>query len=87
MATYTFTGKTDFAAARAAERWCEEHGYSVGRSQRGSPRGLLRGNYDIQKWRNLTASDRAALDGTMTGDMRNGPVVVWIKEPCVAAAE
>ncbi len=87
MATYTFRDAGLFEAATSAEMWCSENGYSVGRMQGKSPRGLLRGNYDIQKWRNLTAADRAALDGTMTGDMRNGPVVVWIKEPCVAAAE
>jgi hypothetical protein len=68
----------DFVACRAAERWCAENGYSVGRMERGAPRGLLRGDYDIQKWRNLRKAERDALAGTMSGDMRNGPVVVTL---------
>jgi hypothetical protein len=69
----------DFNAMRAAEHWCAEHGISVGRQQRGSPRGLLRGSWDIQKWRNLNAQERRDLDGTMTGDMKSGPVTIRMK--------
>jgi hypothetical protein len=75
-----FDGSGDFVAVRAAEAWCATNGLSVGRMQRGDPRGLLRGDYDIQKWRNLNAAERRALSGTMTGDMRNGPVIVELKE-------
>ena len=75
-----FTGSADWEAVKRAEKWCEENGISVGRMQRDDPRGLLYGSHDIQKWRNLSANHRATLDGTMTGDMRNGPVVVEICE-------
>jgi hypothetical protein len=68
----------EFEACRAAEKWCRDRGYSVGRMQGPAPRGLLAGNYDIQKWRNLRADERAALHGVMVGAMRTGPVTVRI---------
>lgn len=70
---------TDFSAMRDAEKWCEDNGISVGRMQAGCPRGLLRGDFDIAKWRNLDKWDILQLDGTMKGDMRHGPVVVELK--------
>lgn len=73
-----FSETGDFAACRAAEQWCAVRGLSVGRMQAGSPRGLLRGNYDIQKWRNLDRDDRRALHGLMTGSMRTGPITVRV---------
>lgn len=72
----TFSDIGDFAAMRRAERFLEDAGFSVGHAQRGAPRGILYGDYDIQKWRNLNERHRAALHGVMTGDMRNGPVTV-----------
>ena len=77
--TIVFDQTGDFAATYAAEEWCKENGYSVGTMQRGDPRGILKGDFDIQKWRNLNAKDRAELDGTLTGDGRNGPVTIRIK--------
>ena len=76
----------DFEACRAAEARCAVRGIAVGRPQRGSPRGLLRGDFDIQKWRNLDDAERGQLDGTMTGDMRNGPVTVEFKIALVEEA-
>ncbi|MBN9078550.1 MAG: hypothetical protein BGN87_00295 [Rhizobiales bacterium 65-79] len=72
----TFSDAGDFAAERRAVAFLEERGFSVGRMQHREPRGILLGNFDIQKWHNLSAADRAGLHGVMTGDMRNGPVVV-----------
>lgn len=68
----------DFVAAHAAEQWCKERGISVGSMERENPRGLLRGDFSIPKWRNLSPSQRYSLDGRMTGDMRNGPVTIVI---------
>lgn len=76
----TFADVGDFQAMYAAEDWCKRHGYSVASAQRGSPRGLMRGDWLIAKWRNLTTKERGQLDGTMTGDMRNGPVTIKVKE-------
>jgi len=67
----------DFIAMRAAERWLSENGYSVGSSQRGSPRGIKRGQWLIAKWRGLSIADRSDLDGVMTGG-RGGPVTIEI---------
>lgn len=78
--TMTFADPGDFAAMRAAEQWCADNGYSVGCMQGYSPRGLLRGDWSISKWRNLTKQQRAELDGQMTGDMRGGPVTVKVHE-------
>lgn len=75
---HIFESAETFGAVRLAEAWCEERGISVGRMERGQPRGLMRGEYDIQKWHNLRKRDIAELDGRMTGDMRNGPVIVEI---------
>ncbi|MBB5875857.1 hypothetical protein [Xanthomonas sp. 3498] len=74
-----FNDTGDFAALRAAEAWCRERGVSYGSQQRGAPIGLLVGDYAIAKWRNLSKAERAALHGTITGDTRNGPVVLRIK--------
>jgi hypothetical protein len=74
----TFDRSGDFAAMTDAEGWCKFRGISIGRMQRGDPRGLMRGHFEIAKWRNLYEHERLALDGTMTGDMRNGPVTVTL---------
>lgn len=86
MITETFTQAGDFEASRAAEAWCAERGISVGHAERGSPRGLLYGEFDIAKWRNLSTRERCELHGQITGDMRNGPVTVEICEPESAKA-
>jgi len=81
MIRKTFDQPVTFEACWAAERWCKENGISVGPSCACWPqRGLLDGDYQIAKWRNLTAQERAQCHGTMTGDMRNGPVHVSIVE-------
>ena len=73
---------TAFEAFHAAEEFCKEQGFSVGRMQREAPIGIKRGNYDIQKWRNLDRDDRKLMDGAIIGsDKRHGPViVVWAEE-------
>jgi hypothetical protein len=82
----TFNNAGAFAAVRAAEDWCAKHGLSVGAMERGKPRGILFGDYAIQKWHNLRQADKDALHGTMTGDMRNGPVTVAVDEHAVRRA-
>lgn len=81
MIKKTFDSEGAFVALNAAHDWCYEHGVSCGSMCGPLPIGLLYGEVDIAKWRNLTAKERKALDGTLTGDMRNGPVVLEIKEP------
>ena len=79
MIRETFSGERDFEASSKAEAWCEEHGLSVGESQRNDQRGVLLGHFDIAKWRNLNHGERMALHGVMSGDMRRGPVHVDLK--------
>lgn len=75
-----------FQSLYAAEAWCLEKGISVGQSCATGPTGLLFGKYTwIAKWRNLTAKERAELHGTMSGDFREGPVIVALKDDAVMA--
>lgn len=76
-----FNEAGDFKAMYAAEAWCAENGISVGSSERGNPRCLMRGDFAIAKWRNLSAAERKECHGVMTGDMRNGPVTVEMFDP------
>ncbi|WP_321820912.1 MULTISPECIES: hypothetical protein [unclassified Burkholderia] len=81
-----FNQKGTWAALDAARRWCRENGISVGQSCASGPSGLLFGKIDwIAKWRNLTQDERDALHGTMSGDFREGPVVIVLKDEAVAA--
>lgn len=72
-----FRQEGTFVALHAAEKYCEERGFSVGRVQREAPIGIRLGDYDIQKWRNLRSGERGQLDGVIVGDKRNGPVTVY----------
>ena len=80
MTTITFHDTGDFAAVRAAESWLSERGYSWGAMQQGAPSAIYKGRHLIGKWRNLSPGDRANADGQMTGDMRNGPVTITLKD-------
>ena len=75
-----------FQSLYAAEAWCLENGVSVGQSCATGPTGLLFGKYTwIAKWHNLTAKERSELHGTMSGDFREGPVIVALKDNAVMA--
>lgn len=74
----TFTEEGDFEAMYAAEVYLRTKGFSVGANCRGEPRGILKGDHWIEKWRNLDDAERQSMDGIMTGDMRRGPVTVEI---------
>lgn len=82
-----------FQSMYAAEAWCRENGISVGQSSATRPSGLLFRKFDwIAKWHNLTPKERADLHGTMSGDFREGPVVINLKDeavkthrPCILA--
>lgn len=63
---FTEEDNTDrFACENNAEKYLESKGYAVGRMQSGSPRGLMKGNYEIMKWRNLDSKDKDKLDGIL----------------------
>jgi hypothetical protein len=77
--TIVFDQPGDFAAYHAACAYLRAQGFSVGHMQGPDPVGILFGDYDIQKWRNLRPADRVALHGTLEGDKRNGPVTIKIR--------
>lgn len=73
------TWRRVFATRAEAEEFLRERGFSVGRMQGASPRGILLGDWDIQKWRNLSRADREVLHGVMQrGPIVDGPVTVTI---------
>lgn len=74
-----FDQKGDFKALHAAQAWCDKHGVSFGSTERGRPVGLLVGDYAISKWTRMDTAERAALDGTLEGDMRAGPIRLRLK--------
>lgn len=82
MRIFPVDGEDRSSSWRRAESWCTAHGISIGRMQALAPRGLLFGDYDIQKWRNLSAADRHALhgiaqrasDGSVHLTLRKAPV-------------
>lgn len=83
---FQFDDAGDFAALNAAQKWCRDHGISYGSLQRDDPVGLMVGDHDIDKWRNLSLADRQQLDGQLTGDKRNGPVFITLARHVQLAA-
>lgn len=84
-ARMTFDGD-EFAGLAKAEAFATECGLSIGRMQRDEPMGLMFGDFDIQKWRNLRPAERAALHGQITGSKRTGPVHVTLFDTAPEAA-
>jgi hypothetical protein len=74
-----FKGKEDFESQHAAEKWCRDNGISYGSTCAMAPQALLFGDYDIAKWRNLTAKERNQVHGVIEDSRREGPVTVKIK--------
>ena len=81
MTTLTFDQSGTFKALAQAEQWCKENGYSYGSLQRDANVGILKGDWCISKWRNLSAKERAELDGYMhSNNFREGPVFIFLKD-------
>jgi hypothetical protein len=80
-AKIVFEQTGDFAAFRAAEKWCRDNGISHGSMERRNPIGLMRGDWTISKWSNMTRKEQSECHGTMTAEagFRNGPVTITIK--------
>lgn len=54
-----------FGATYEAEAWLRDNGYSYGSSCVCSPQGVLKGDYCISKWRNLSMKERSEMDGLL----------------------
>jgi hypothetical protein len=70
----------DFSGITQAESWLKDNGYSFGSMQRSNPIGVVKGDAYISKWFNMTPNDKLSLDGTLTGDYRNGDVTLTLKD-------
>lgn len=81
MVKITFESAKEWYALMLADQFLKANGYSRGDMQRGEPMGILKGDYRIGKWKNLSERDKHQLDGTVTAEsFRNGPVVVFIPD-------
>lgn len=89
MDKITFNNPGTFSAARAAEKWLADRGFSIGSSQVApSLRAIWYGDCSISKWRNLSAKERASCHAIMEGDERDGPVTIRLtKAASVEAIE
>lgn len=78
-----------FQPIDVAKRFLRDRGFSIGQMQSYAPIGLLLGTYAIQKWRNLSRTDRDRLHGEIrtvgTGRMAADPVAVEIYDHCAEA--
>lgn len=71
--------KGTFSSYHEAREWAKENGYSEGSMARTMPIGLMKGDFDISKWYNLSQKDIAGLDGVIiSNDFREGQVEIII---------
>ena len=79
-----FNAEGDFEAYRDAERFAHENGYSIGSMCSPLPTALIKGDYNVAKWKNLTPAQRFVVDGMITSEgyrFREGPVKITIFKP------
>jgi hypothetical protein len=79
MFTKTFSNEGTFQALYAAQDWLQSNGYSYGSLCREMPVGILKGDWAIAKWKNLTKKEISELDGHFDGDKREGPITILLK--------
>eukprot|EP01039_Chlorochromonas_danica_P014871 gene14871-17420_t len=61
-----------FKSQYAAQGWLKDNGYSYGSLDDRRPVAIVKGKYNFtQKWHNFSDYDKKAVDGVMTGDMRD----------------
>ena len=75
----TFEQKGTFVAWHAACQWLRDNGYSYSSTCAVGPVAVLKGDYCIAKWRNLTRKEHSELDGTVDGNFREGPLTLRLK--------
>lgn len=67
---FKHTGE-DWSAMRCAERYILEQGWTVGPSDMTGNRCVMRGDYRIAKWKNLSHAERGECDGKLVGRGRD----------------
>ena len=63
-----------------AQKWCADNSYSYGVMDHPNPIAMWKGKGVISKWHNLSAKEKGSCEGIMVGDMREGPVFIYIFE-------
>ena len=65
-----------------AQRWLSKNGYSYGSSSIDGPTGVVKGEgHYIAKWRNMSSSEKAAMDGKLYTDRDSSARLVLRKAP------
>jgi len=67
-----------FMSYHAACKWCSDNGYSYGSMDGDNPIAIWKGECSISKWYNLSKEEKGSCDAVMVGDMRDGPVSIYI---------
>ena len=67
-----------FSAKYEAEKWLKENGYSYGPSCVGGPQAVIKGDYCISKWHNLSSKEKSLVDGTLDAG-REGVATLRLK--------
>jgi len=75
-----FKAEEGFQSYYKAEKFLDDNGYSYGSSDTSAYVAIWKGDCYISKWRNLSPKERSTCHGLITGDKRNGPVTVTIKD-------
>ncbi|WP_312115224.1 hypothetical protein [Stutzerimonas nitrititolerans] len=75
-----FTEVGTFEALYACQKWLRDNGYSYGPTSAMGPVPVLKGDFLIAKWHNLSKAEKQALDGYVDGDFREGPLTLHLKE-------
>jgi hypothetical protein len=73
-----------FQSMYAAYSWLKEKGYDYGSTCAMLPTAVMKGNYysyDLpNKMKNFSSKQKKSVHGLITGDMREGPVFVYLFE-------
>lgn len=79
MTERVFRDPRPFRAALAAETYLTERGMKVGPMETGKPRAITLRN-PPRRWSELGERAQQNIFGFMDGNMKSGPVRVWIDE-------
>lgn len=78
----TFKVDGTFQSMYAAHSWLREQGYDYGSTSAIEPTAVMKGDYYSynlpHKMKNFTAKQKREVHGIIFGDMREGPVTVYL---------
>ena len=79
-----FKVEQTFYSMYAAQNYLRQKGYDYGSTCAMMPTAVMKGDYYSynlpHKWKNFTNSQKRHVHGVITGDMREGPVFVYLFE-------